>query len=451
MKSQNIRIIRLFSFLISCLLLSLTTMAEAELLYQLVNRHEVAETSNRADVDLLFDQTGIQEEFRLELYNSNPDSPVLVIHLTESEEFYNPLPSATVADKNPRILVSVSKKMFFYPAVLSGQKTTPPLEFHFVNSPEYTQEQKGDEVHEQPSVRYRVSATWNSDSLILTFQQNWEKPQEMDITEWVRKRGVTLAHTPKISRIDVLAKHNSDHALVESDYQLGKSLGLNFPIWQQLFGEARKVVDTPEIFHPPSRSSIESVIVSTCKKIAEERAYLFYLLTPSIELATPEDARKIASAIRWRKTSPEQDAIYNDVIKCSRQLVHARERVIKIDDKLDTVVLPRVSKALDRYIYLRPKNSSLNKYWVITSKMFWGVKVANVICEHDNGAKNCLSFPATPVNLASRLVFLTRNQSGEVKAWLGSDKYEQIVLNEKFPDISQVEEFDISEEFREVY
>lgn len=244
MKLQKLRIIQLISFSISFLLFSLPAMAE-EHSYQLIDKHEIAETSNKADVDLLFDQTRTQEEFRLEFYNSNPNSPVLVIHLTESEEFHHPPLSATNADKKSSILVSASKKMSFYPAVLSGQQDNPPLEFHFINSPKYSQRQVEDEVLKQPSIRYRVSAAWNNESLILTFRQNWEKPQEIDVTEWVRKRGVTLAHTPQISRIDVLAKHHPSHLSVESDYRWGKSLGLNSPVWEQLFGEEKKPLIPP--------------------------------------------------------------------------------------------------------------------------------------------------------------------------------------------------------------
>lgn len=131
------------------------------------------------------------------------------------------------------------------------------------------------------------------------------------------------------------------------------------------------------------------MIVDTCEKIAGENASLFYLLTPSVALATPEDTKKIAQVLRWRTTSPEQDAIYNDAIKCSRQHVYAKERVIQIDEKLDAIIWPAVGKTIDRYIYLRPKNSPLNKHWVIMSKMLGDGKVSNIICEYTNGAKDC--------------------------------------------------------------
>lgn len=424
-------------------------MAEQD--YQLVDTHYVATTSNQADVDLVFDQTGIHEEFQLVFYNSNSTPPVLVIQLNEIENLQSDQPQTTGGPKRRYIGVSVRKNMHFYPAVLSENKANPPLEFDFVNPPHYSRYQGADQFHEQPQVRYRVRAAWNSQSLILTFQQNWETPQEIDVTAWVRKRDIKLTHAPHISRIDVLAKHSYSSVSIESDYQITQSLGLNYPLLQQVFGETKAALETPDVFWPPSKRNIGEVIVTTCEKIRDENAHLIYLLTPSVDMFDQEDAQKIVQMIHWKTTSPDQNAIYNDVMKLSRRSFYSKERVVRIDDKHDEIIWPKVRKTIDRHIHLRPKNSPLNKYWVITSIMYGDMKISNLICEYSNGDKRCELFTTMPVNLENRLVFLSRNQAGRVKAWLGADDYEQIDLAAYFPDISQVEEFEFSEEFQEWY
>ena len=449
MRLNNLRIFQLFSLLQSCLLLPLPVLAQEEHSYRLVEQYYVAETSNKADVDLFFEQAGTQEGFRLEFYNSNPDSPVLVLQLTENEDISSHLPSISASEKMSTFWVSVNKKVTFHPAALSGTKANPPLTFNFINPPQYAIKQHGDQPNAQQQVRYRVSATWNDNALILTFQQNWEKAQKLDVTEWAKKRGITLTYTPLISRIDIFANHNNSVVFADNDYQLTESLGLNFPLWQQLFGEAQKVLDTPEVFWYPSSKNIEDAIIDTCKKIATENAHLLYMLTPFADQDDSEDARKIATMVNWKTTSTKQDAIYIEAMKCAQHRFYSREAVITLDDKLSEIIWPHARKIIFRRIYLHPKNSSLGKHWVITSKMTWDTKVSNIICEVNAGQKSCRLFAALPITLENRLAFITRDKTGNVKAWLGANEYEQISLTDKFPDIAQVEEFEISQEFEE--
>ena len=447
MTSNNIRISQLISFLTSCFALPLFVIANED--YQLIDTHHVATASNKADVDLVFDQTGIHEGFRLELYNSNPDSPVLVIMLNEIEQLHAP-PSQYSRAKSPTLKVSVKKSIFFHPAVLSGTEASS-LEFDYRNPRSYDRMQEVDESYEQTRILYRVSTVWSSQSLILTFYQNWETPKKIDVTEWVRKRGIKIVYTPQISRIDALAKHSNSSVVIESDYLLTESLGLNFPLWQQMFGETKKTLETPDVFWLPTDRDIEDVIIKMCEKICSKNTSLIYLLSPFIDSFTSKEGQQIAQLIPWKTTSSNQDAIYNDVIKLAGHRFYSKERVIWIDEASDEIIWPKIRKIIDRSIYLYPENSVLNKYWVISSRMTWDLKISNSVCEYTEDGKNCQLFSAMPVNLENRLVFLTRDQARNVKAWLGAQDFEQINLTENFPDLRQVEEFEFSEEFKEWY
>ena len=430
------------------LFLSIQVMAED---YQLLETHYTDKDNNKADINLLFEQIGVHEKFQLRLFNSNPVSPVIVINLSEIESMHTPSGRYSEHPLPTSLQVAVWKNLVFHPSVLSGMDSTSSMEFNFINPPYYTKELTVGQRQEQPLVNYQIGAVWNEHSLVLTFQQNGQRPTEINVTQWASKRGVKLTHTPKLSRIEVWANNNQSNVIVSSEYQLTESLGLSFPLLRQAFGATKKTLDSPEVFWSPSVTMIEKVLLDTYKKIRQESASLIYLLTPSIESFPSPDAQNIAHSAHWAKTTKDQDSIYIVAMKVAQENLFPRERVIQIDDQYDEIILPKAQLYIDRFIHLRPKNSDVKKSWSIASRMVGSKGISHMVCEYSVNDKDCRIYSTTPLNLENRMVFLSRDASGNVKVWLGAREYEQIDITGKFPDIGLVEEFEFSERFQKTY
>ena len=429
----------------------LALLARAEEPYQLVESHPVAETSNSAEVNLLFNQTGVSENYRLEFYNSNPDTPVLVVDFTEHETIGEPERfNNGVSDQHSTLWVGVQKYVRFYPKVLSENRVSPPLVFDYINPPKYLTRFLPEEHHEQSQVNYRTGIVWNSNTLILTFQQNWEKPQQIDLTKWAERRSIKLSHVPKITRIDVLARHNPSYVTVKNDFQISEALGLSIPLWERFMGADKKVLDTPGLFIAPDAQELAKVLVDTAEKIREDNAYLIYMLTPYVNQDGSEEDRQLARELLWRTTTPEQDAIYDDGMRVLHHSFSSKEWHIQIDDRHNEINRPKVRYVIDRHIYFRPKDPANSKYWLVGSRMSTDIMISNFVCEYEHGQKSrCTMFSSAPLQLGHRLVFISRDAEGNIKAYLGPSEYEHLSLSQYFPDLSLAGDLEFSEEYKE--